>query len=151
VTNCSSAQSGQSMSRLDATGRIPAAFAPLLATSECVRIARHLETVRGVDGFAVGHGRGQYLAVSRQCPHLGADLADGTVGDGCLVCCRRHAAYDIDCERMTRGPRGSYWKVPGLRPGMKSLTSVPLRRRRVVKCRGRLFPETGVGGGRRRA
>ncbi|RNM11746.1 Rieske (2Fe-2S) protein [Nocardioides pocheonensis] len=110
-------------------------------------------TVREVDGFAVGHGRGKYFAVSRRCRHLGADLADGTVDeDGCLVCPWHRAAYDVDSGRMTRGPRGFYSKVPGLEPLLKSLTWVlPLRRRRVVLRRGRLFLEADVGGGRRRA
>ena len=109
-------------------------------------------TVRGVDRFAVGHGRGQ-CAVSRRCRHLEADFALRRVDEGgCLVCSWHNAAYDVGSGRMTRGPRGFYSKVPGLEPLLKSLTwMLPLRRRRVVHSRGRLFLETRVGGGRRRA
>ncbi len=34
-------------------------------------------------------------ALQRRCPHLGADLAQGTVRDGLLICPKHKAAFDL--------------------------------------------------------
>jgi nitrite reductase/ring-hydroxylating ferredoxin subunit len=89
-------------------------------------------SVVGVGDYAVGNN-GEYFAVSRRCRHLGADLADGTIDDdGCLVCPRHGAKYDVRTGRMVRGPQGVFARVPGLGTAFRALTQVaPLRRARV--------------------
>jgi nitrite reductase/ring-hydroxylating ferredoxin subunit len=97
--------------------------------------------VKGAGPFAVANIDGEFLAVSRRCRHLGADLAGGTVDDqGRLVCPWHHAAYDVRSGRMVRGPQGVFAKVPGLGAAFRALTRVlPLRRARVVERDGCLF------------
>lgn len=86
-------------------------------------------SVMGVGEYAVGNN-GEYFAVSRRCRHLGADLANGSIDDdGCLVCPRHGAKYDVRTGRMVRGPQGIFAKVPGLDTAFRALTQVaPLRR-----------------------
>ncbi|HSO63896.1 MAG TPA: Rieske 2Fe-2S domain-containing protein [Ornithinibacter sp.] len=98
------------------TTRIPAAAVPP-------------GSVTGSGEYAVGDN-GEYFAVTRKCRHLRADLAEGSIdADGCLVCPWHQAKYDVKTGRMTRGPQGSFAKVPGLGAAFIALTRAwPLRR-----------------------
>ncbi len=91
-------------------------------------------SVTGAGRYAVGNN-GTYFAVSRRCRHLGADLAGGSIArDGCLVCPRHGATYDVTTGRMVRGPQGAFAKVPGLGAGFKALTKLlPLARGTVTE------------------
>ena len=80
--------------------------------------------VAGAGGWAVGNAAGTYFAVSRRCRHLGADLAKGSIDEGCLVCPWHGSRYDVATGRMVRGPQGVFAKVPGLGTANKLLTRV---------------------------
>lgn len=96
-------------------------------------------TVIGAEGYAVGNN-GEYFAVTRRCRHLRADLADGTIDVGCLVCPWHGATYDVDSGQMVRGPQGIFVKIPGLSLSFELLTRIiPLGRRRVVASDGDLY------------
>jgi nitrite reductase/ring-hydroxylating ferredoxin subunit len=97
--------------------------------------------VRGAGRYAVGNADGELFAVTRRCRHLGADLANGSIdAEGCLVCPWHGARYDVATGRMTRGPQGSFAKIPGLDAGYLLLTKVlPLRRGVVVERDGTVF------------
>ncbi len=91
-------------------------------------------TVVGAGPWAVGNSDGELFAVSRRCRHLFADLAKGRIDkrDGCLVCPRHGAKYDVTTGRMVRGPQAGFEKVPGLDRGYELFTRVaPLRRGRI--------------------
>ena len=98
-------------------------------------------TVVGVGRYAVGNADGEYFAVTRRCRHLGADLAGGSIDkDGCLVCPRHGAAYNVTTGQMVRGPQGIYAKVPGLGFAFRMLTRVlPLGRTPVSEHDGELY------------
>lgn len=85
-------------------------------------------SVTGSGDYAVGDN-GEYFAVSRKCRHLRADLAEGSIDeDGCLVCPWHQSTYDVKTGRMTRGPQGTFAKIPGLDAAYLALTKVwPLR------------------------
>jgi nitrite reductase/ring-hydroxylating ferredoxin subunit len=86
-------------------------------------------TVTGAGPYAVGNIDGKYFAVTRRCRHLGADLADGSIEDGRLVCPWHQSAYDVENGQMVRGPQQIFAKIPGLGTTFKMLTKVwPLRR-----------------------
>jgi nitrite reductase/ring-hydroxylating ferredoxin subunit len=97
--------------------------------------------VRGGGRYAVGNANGELFAVTRRCRHLGADLANGLVDrQGCLVCPRHGARYDVTTGRMTRGPQGFFAKIPGSDAGYRLLTRVlPLGRGVVVEREGNVF------------
>ncbi len=97
-------------------------------------------TVRGAGRYAVGNAEGDLFAVTRRCRHLGADLANGSIEEGCLQCPWHGARYDVDTGRMTRGPQGVFAKIPGLDAGFRLLTRVlPLGRGEVVERDGSVF------------
>ena len=49
----------------------------------------------------------RYYAVENRCPHLGGDLANGTL-DGTVVTCPRHGSqFDISDGRVVRWLKGS--------------------------------------------
>jgi nitrite reductase/ring-hydroxylating ferredoxin subunit len=98
-------------------------------------------TVTGAGPYAVANIDGEFVAVSRRCRHLGADLAQGTIdAESRLVCPWHQAAYDVHSGRMVRGPQGVFAKVPGLGAAYRALTRVlPLRRGKVVERDGCLF------------
>ena len=97
--------------------------------------------VVGAGGWAVGNVDGKYFSVSRRCRHLGADLAEGSIGqEGCLVCPWHGSRYDVETGRMVRGPQGIFAKVPGLGAANKLLTRVvPLRRAKVEERDATLY------------
>ena len=97
--------------------------------------------VRGAGRYAVGNAGGELFAVTRRCRHLGADLAGGSIDeDDCLVCPWHGARYDVVTGRMTRGPQGSFAKIPGLDAGYRLLTKAyPLGRGVVVEREGTVF------------
>lgn len=99
-------------------------------------------TVVGADRYAVGNNGG-FFAVTRRCRHMGADLANGSIGtDGCLVCPWHGANYDVATGRMVVGPQGIFARIPGLGLAFRALTRVvPLGRGRVVEEDGRLHVE----------
>lgn len=100
-------------------------------------------TVRGAGKWAVGNADGTRFAVGRRCRHMFADLAKGSIDeDGCLVCPRHGAKYDVNTGQMTRGPQGIYAKVPGLEAALKVATkAVPLGRGTVTENDGKIFVE----------
>ncbi len=100
-------------------------------------------TVRGAGRYAVGNIDGEMFAVTRNCRHLNADLAKGSIGeDGCLVCPWHGSRYDVRTGRMVRGPQGVFAKIPGLGTAYKVLTLVlPLGRARVVERDGTIYVE----------
>ena len=89
--------------------------------------------VTGAGRWAVANVGDEYLAVTRRCRHLYADLGKGRIDkDGCLVCPWHASTYDVRTGRMVRGPQGIFAKVPGLDPFYIWLTKVlPLSRGRV--------------------
>jgi len=96
--------------------------------------------VRGAGRFAVGNDRGECFAVTRRCRHLGADLARGTIDDGCLTCPWHGSQYDVTSGRMVRGPHDGFAVIPGFGAAFKALTRVlPLGRGTVVERDGELF------------
>jgi 3-phenylpropionate/trans-cinnamate dioxygenase ferredoxin component len=99
--------------------------------------------VTGAGRWAVANVGGEYLAVTRRCRHLGADLAGGTIDrEGCLVCPWHGSRYDMHTGRMVRGPQGVFAKIPGLDAFFKGLTRVvPLGRAEVVERDGVLYVE----------
>lgn len=98
--------------------------------------------VTGAGKWAVGNDDGKRFAVSRRCRHMIADMAEGSIEDGCLVCPRHGARYDVNSGRMVRGPQGIYAKVPGLEAGLKAATkAVPLARATVIEKNGMLSVE----------
>ncbi len=98
--------------------------------------------VIGAGRWAVGNIDGERFAVSRRCRHLRADLAHGSIEDGCLVCPWHQAAYDVKSGKMVRGPQGVFAKIPGLEAAEKALTAVfPLRRGKVTERDGSLIVE----------
>ena len=85
-------------------------------------------TVGRADNWAVGRTGGKDFAVSRKCRHLRADLDEGSIENGCLVCPWHGAAYDVSTGRMVRGPGGVFANVPGLAAFFKGLTrAIPLK------------------------
>jgi nitrite reductase/ring-hydroxylating ferredoxin subunit len=100
-------------------------------------------TIKGAGHYAVGNADGELFAVTRRCRHLGADLANGSIGPGgCLVCPWHGSTYDVHTGRMTRGPQGIFAKIPGLGAANKALTALlPLRRGSLTERDGRLFVE----------
>jgi nitrite reductase/ring-hydroxylating ferredoxin subunit len=98
-------------------------------------------TVTGAGPYVVTNIDGEYVALSRRCRHLGADLAGGKLDDeGRLVCPWHQSAYDVHSGRMVRGPQGIFAKVPGLGAVFRALTLVlPLRRGEVFERDGCLF------------
>lgn len=85
--------------------------------------------VTGGGRYAVGNIDGVYFAVSRRCRHLGADLANGSIGDGQLICPWHQATYDVGTGEMIRSPQKIFAKIPGLGRTFKMLARVwPLRR-----------------------
>jgi nitrite reductase/ring-hydroxylating ferredoxin subunit len=98
--------------------------------------------VKGAGRYAVGNADGELFAVTRRCRHLMADLAGGTIEDGCLTCPWHGAQYDVETGRMVRGPQGIFAKIPGLGAAFKALTLVvPLGRGKVVKRNKKLYVE----------
>ena len=97
--------------------------------------------VRSAGRYAVRNADGELFAVTRDCRHLGADLANGSIGgEGCLVCPWHGARYDVGTGRMTRGPQGFFAKIPGLDAGYRWLTRVlPLGRGELVEREGTVF------------
>ena len=88
--------------------------------------------VTGAGPYAVGNIDGEYFAVTRKCRHLRADLADGTIEDGRLVCPWHQAAYDVESGQMVRGPQKIFAKIPGLGAAFTTMTKVwPLGRGKV--------------------
>ena len=100
-------------------------------------------TVKGAGRYAVGNTGEEVFAVTRNCRHLNADLASGTIDpDGCLVCPWHGSKYDVHTGRMVRGPQGVFAKIPGLGAALKALTVVlPLGRGRVVERDDTLYVE----------
>lgn len=100
-------------------------------------------TVKGAGRYAVGNTGEEVFAVTRNCRHLNADLAGGTIDpDGCLVCPWHGSKYDVHTGRMVRGPQGVFAKIPGLGAVFKALTVVlPLGRGRVVERDGTFYVE----------
>jgi 3-phenylpropionate/trans-cinnamate dioxygenase ferredoxin component len=98
-------------------------------------------SVKGVGDWAVLNVNGKRYAVSRQCRHLFADLANGHIdADGCLVCPWHQSAYDPATGRMVVGPQAGFEKVPGLDTAFKLLTKVwPLRRATVIERQGKVY------------
>jgi nitrite reductase/ring-hydroxylating ferredoxin subunit len=98
-------------------------------------------TIKGAGHYVVGNADGELFAVTRRCRHLGADLANGSIGsEGCLVCPWHGSTYDVHTGRMTRGPQGIFAKIPGLGAANKALTALlPLRRGSLTEREGRLF------------
>ncbi|QWC85164.1 Rieske (2Fe-2S) protein [Nocardioidaceae bacterium] len=85
-------------------------------------------TVQAAGSWAVGRANRADFATSRRCRHLGADLAGGSVENGCLVCPWHGANYDVTSGRMVKGPQGIFAKIPGLGLFFKSVTRVlPLK------------------------
>jgi nitrite reductase/ring-hydroxylating ferredoxin subunit len=103
--------------------------------------------VTGAGRWAVANVGGEYLAVTRRCRHLGADLAGGTIDrEGCLVCPWHGSRYDMRTGRMVQGPQGVFAKVPGLGASYKALTRVlPLGRGEVLEREGVLYVLPGSG------
>ena len=101
-------------------------------------------TVVGAGRYAAGNAGGRYVAVTRRCRHLGADLAGCSIDEnGCLVCPWHRSAYDVETGQMVRGPQGIFARVPGLDFGYRMLTRVlPLGRAAVTERDGDLY----VGG-----
>ena len=96
--------------------------------------------VHGAGRFAVGNDAGERFALTRRCRHLMADLARGSIDDGCLTCPWHGSQYDIATGEMVRGPQGAFGKVPGLGAAFKALTRIlPLGRGDVVERDGELF------------
>ena len=95
----------------------------------------------GLGRYVVGNRSGEYVAVTRRCRHLGADLAGGELDqNGCLVCPWHHAGYDVRTGRMVRGPQGVFAKLPGLGRAYRLLTTVlPLGRAQVTELNGQLY------------
>ena len=52
-------------------------------------------TVEGV-AFALGRDGDRYFASQRRCPHRGADLADGIVSRGHLVCPQHGYRFSVE-------------------------------------------------------
>jgi 3-phenylpropionate/trans-cinnamate dioxygenase ferredoxin component len=80
--------------------------------------------------------------VTRRCQYLGADLANGSIDqEGCLVCPRHGARYDVATGRMTRGPQGVFARIPGLDAGYRLITTVlpPLGRGVLVERDATVF------------
>jgi nitrite reductase/ring-hydroxylating ferredoxin subunit len=97
-------------------------------------------TVIGFEDVAVGNADGDYFATSRKCRHLGADLANGSIDDGCLVCPWHGATYDVTTGRMLTGPGGVFGMVPGLGAAFKARTRIqPLAVHKVVVRDGDLY------------
>jgi nitrite reductase/ring-hydroxylating ferredoxin subunit len=96
--------------------------------------------VHGAGRFAVGNDQGERFALTRRCRHLMADLAGGTIEDGCLTCPWHGSRYDPSDGKMVRGPQGVFAAIPGLGAFFKTLTRVlPLGRGAVVERDGELF------------
>ena len=96
--------------------------------------------VHGAGRFAVGNDDGDRFALTRRCRHLFADLAGGTIEDGCLTCPWHRSQYDITSGKMVRGPQGAFAAVPGLDAAVKAVANVmPLGRGMVVERDGELF------------
>lgn len=97
-------------------------------------------TVHGAGRFAVGNDEGERFALTRRCRHLFADLAAGTIDDGCLTCPWHGSRYDIATGKMVRGPGGAFGAIPGLATAVKAVANVvPLGRGVVVERDGELF------------
>ena len=95
----------------------------------------------GAGGYAVGKANDEYFAVTRTCRHLFADLAGGAIDkEGCLICPRHGARYDVKTGHMVRGPRGIFARIPGLEAFYKALTIAwPLGRGKVSEREGVLY------------
>lgn len=97
--------------------------------------------VTSVGRWAAGNAGTEKFAVGRRCRHLRADLGGGTIDDeGCLVCPRHGATYDIHTGKMLRGPQGVYERIPGFAHLEKAITFVaPLRRGTVTERDGNVY------------
>lgn len=96
--------------------------------------------VMGVGRWAVGNTGTEKFAVGRQCRHLRADLGQGSIEDGCLVCPWHQAKYDVHTGKMVRGPQKIFAKIPGFDALEKAITAVvPLRRGTVTERDGNLY------------
>ncbi len=100
--------------------------------------------VRRVGDWAVGNrgpgpdGEDRLFAVSRRCRHQLGDLSEGAVdADGCLVCPRHQARYDVRTGEMVEGPRGFFGyhgPTPGYTEFVRSYARIlRLRVRRAVR------------------
>jgi 3-phenylpropionate/trans-cinnamate dioxygenase ferredoxin component len=102
-------------------------------------------SVQGAGPWVVINVDGRRYALSRRCRHLGADLANGEIGDdGCLVCPWHQSRYDPENGRMVTGPQRIFARIPGLDLFYeKFLTRVlPLRRAKVVERDKEVYVES---------
>jgi len=56
------------------------------------------------EDIAVYHLDGEYHAIEDRCSHDGGDLASGWVEDGCAVCPRHGARFDIRTGKVMAPP-----------------------------------------------
>lgn len=56
------------------------------------------------EDIAVYNLDGQYFAIEDRCTHDGGDLASGWVDDGCVVCPRHGARFDIRTGQVMAPP-----------------------------------------------
>ena len=61
-------------------------------------------TVAGQEILVVHH-EGSYYAIGRKCPHMGGDLAKGTLAGTTVTCPRHHSQFDVTTGRCLAGPR----------------------------------------------
>lgn len=57
----------------------------------------------GREVVLVNH-EGAYHALPRYCPHMGGDLADGTLTGGTITCPRHGSVFDVTTGRALEGP-----------------------------------------------
>jgi len=59
-----------------------------------------------VDGFhlAVFLGGNRICVIDSTCPHAGANLADGSIEDGCIVCPWHYWAFGLDTGQLRESP-----------------------------------------------
>ena len=59
-----------------------------------------------IDGFklAVFLDRGKPSVMDSSCPHAGANMAGGSVHDGCAVCPRHNWAFQLDTGKLRGTP-----------------------------------------------
>jgi nitrite reductase/ring-hydroxylating ferredoxin subunit len=67
-----------------------------------------------VDGFqlAVFRLAGEITAIDSTCPHAGANLAGGSVEEGCVICPHHSWAFRLDNGQMRDSPGIAVRKYP---------------------------------------